>query len=53
MTVLFRALGLAALLATTGATPLPSAASRDVLITRDDWGIAHVQGRTDADAVFG
>jgi acyl-homoserine-lactone acylase len=22
-------------------------------ITRDDWGIAHVQGRTDADAVFG
>ena len=24
-----------------------------VTITRDDWGIAHVQGRTDADAVFG
>lgn len=22
-------------------------------ITRDDWGIAHVHGRTDADAVFG
>ena len=22
-------------------------------ITRDDWGIAHVQGKTDADAVFG
>ena len=22
-------------------------------ITRDDWGIAHVRGRTDADAVFG
>ena len=24
-----------------------------VMITRDDWGIAHVHGRTDADAVFG
>ena len=24
-----------------------------VTITRDDWGIAHVQGQTDADAVFG
>jgi acyl-homoserine-lactone acylase len=24
-----------------------------VSITRDDWGIAHVHGRTDADAVFG
>ncbi|MGD8279469.1 MAG: penicillin acylase family protein, partial [Gemmatimonadota bacterium] len=27
--------------------------ARDVTITRDDWGIAHVEGRTDADAVFG
>jgi acyl-homoserine lactone acylase PvdQ len=25
----------------------------NVTITRDDWGIAHVHGRTDADAVFG
>ncbi len=25
----------------------------DVTITRDDWGIAHVVGKTDADAVFG
>ena len=24
-----------------------------VAITRDDWGIAHIEGRTDADAVFG
>ena len=24
-----------------------------VTITRDDWGIAHVKGRSDADAVFG
>jgi acyl-homoserine-lactone acylase len=34
------------------------AAQRDreaanVTITRDDWGIAHVHGKTDADAVFG
>ena len=27
--------------------------SHDVTITRDDWGIAHVHGHTDADAVFG
>jgi len=25
----------------------------NVIITRDDWGIPHVKGRTDADAVFG
>jgi len=25
----------------------------DVTIVRDDWGIAHVHGRSDADAVFG
>src|SRR5437773_951498 len=45
-------------------TPLPSQAQSNqvqrweqqahkVTITRDDWGIAHVYGRTDADAVFG
>ncbi len=27
--------------------------AKAVTITRDDWGIAHVHGRTDADAVFG
>jgi len=27
--------------------------ARDVTIIRDDWGIAHVYGNTDADAVFG
>lgn len=27
--------------------------ARDVSIVRDDWGIAHVTGKTDADAVFG
>ncbi len=26
---------------------------RNVTIVRDDWGIAHVHGKTDADAVFG
>jgi acyl-homoserine-lactone acylase len=30
-----------------------SARAETVTITRDDWGIAHVHGRTDADAVFG
>jgi|GEM_PF-1730066 acyl-homoserine-lactone acylase len=24
-----------------------------VTITRDDWGIPHISGKTDADAVFG
>jgi acyl-homoserine-lactone acylase len=28
-------------------------AAQNVTITRDDWGIAHVHGKTDADAVFG
>src|SRR6185436_4477296 len=27
--------------------------ARNVTITRDDWGIPHVHGKTDADAVFG
>jgi acyl-homoserine-lactone acylase len=27
--------------------------ARDVTIIRDDWGIAHVHGKSDADAVFG
>jgi acyl-homoserine-lactone acylase len=29
------------------------AEARNVTITRDNWGIAHVHGKTDADAVFG
>ena len=35
--------------------PLPASAasSARVTITRDDWGIPHIAGRTDADAVFG
>jgi len=27
--------------------------AQNVTITRDDWGIAHVRGKSDADAVFG
>jgi acyl-homoserine-lactone acylase len=27
--------------------------ARNVTITRDDWGIPHIHGKTDADAVFG
>ncbi len=27
--------------------------AKNITITRDDWGIAHVHGKTDADAVFG
>src|SRR6202171_495500 len=27
--------------------------AKNVTIIRDDWGIAHVHGKTDADAVFG
>src|SRR5437773_7700975 len=27
--------------------------AKSITIVRDDWGIAHVHGKTDADAVFG
>ncbi len=42
----------------TAAAPPPDLAglraeASNVTITRDDWGIAHVHGHTDADAVFG
>ena len=30
-----------------------AARAQSITITRDDWGIAHVSGKTDADAVFG
>ncbi|MES2754914.1 MAG: penicillin acylase family protein [Pseudomonadota bacterium] len=46
-----------ALLAATAAAPPErtrwDAQAARVSITRDDWGIAHVHGRSDADAVFG
>jgi acyl-homoserine-lactone acylase len=54
----------AVVLAAVVAASLPSGVSstdvarwqrqaRAVTITRDDWGIAHVHGKSDADAVFG
>jgi acyl-homoserine-lactone acylase len=47
--------------ATARVTPAPSedesarwrAEAADASIVRDEWGIAHVHGKTDADAVFG
>lgn len=49
---------LLAALATVAAAPDPELArwrtqAARVTITRDDWGIPHVHGRSDADAVFG
>ena len=51
------------LLSTVGPVTIPHPApaerarwerhARAVTIVRDDWGIAHVHGKTDADAVFG
>src|SRR6185437_3672315 len=46
---------------TPRAVPAPTAAewarwnveAQNVTIVRDDWGIAHIHGKTDADAVFG
>ena len=53
---------LAALLLLAGCSTLPEGRleearwrehAANVTVTRDDWGIAHVRGRSDADAVFG
>ncbi|WP_318215649.1 penicillin acylase family protein [Streptomyces sp. SCL15-6] len=62
-----RVLGTAAGLAVVAALPAANAVAADsastaarwrrhvarVTITRDDWGVAHVKGESDADAVFG
>jgi len=42
-------------LAQTSASELArlDAIAKGITITRDDWGIAHIKGKTDADAVFG
>src|SRR5690242_14956988 len=48
-------------LAAQSPLPKPTAAelsawkreAQNVTVTRDDWGIAHIHGKTDADAVFG
>ncbi|WP_408590937.1 penicillin acylase family protein [Novosphingobium sp.] len=48
------ALPLLALCAAPAHAAKPTAAApRAVTITRDDWGIAHVHGATDADAIYG
>src|ERR1700712_2535856 len=57
------ALPLSLLLAACAHSTTPSAPASDlarwqleahgITITRDDWGIAHIHGHTDADAVFG
>ncbi|HEY4303634.1 MAG TPA: penicillin acylase family protein [Gemmatimonadaceae bacterium] len=47
--------GASVALAQTSASELArlDAIAKGITITRDDWGIAHVHGKTDADAVFG
>src|SRR6266576_4885954 len=54
------AIVLVALLATSAQAQTPAAdlarwekQAKTIDIMRDDWGIAHVYGKTDADAVFG
>ena len=50
---------LGALISSTGTAAVPTAAQRlaqraaTITIARDQWGIAHIRGRTDADAIFG
>lgn len=48
----FRALATGLILLATSAAAAPPEAVR-VTIARDDWGIAHVHGKSDADTVFG
>ena len=52
------AIAAVAVLAASGQAQNPELArlereAQNVTITRDDWGIPHVRGKTDADAVFG
>ncbi|WP_066095784.1 penicillin acylase family protein [Xanthomonas massiliensis] len=53
--LLLLSVGHAAYAKTTGASVDAAwqAQARRVTITRDEWGIAHVHGKSDADAVFG
>ena len=54
---MMRCLAASLLILLTGAAPAEDqqwkAQAQRVTIVRDDWGIAHVRGRSDADAVFG
>ncbi|MGQ0539940.1 MAG: penicillin acylase family protein [Gemmatimonadaceae bacterium] len=51
--VLAAGLGCAAMGADDGEVARWERQARDATITRDDWGIPHIRGKTDADAVFG
>ena len=56
--VLLLAIAILSACSSTSSIPNPDAArweqqAKNVTITRDDWGIAHIHGKTDADAVFG
>ncbi len=59
MMIKFAVVGVAAVAISLGADAQESNTARwaneakAVTIARDDWGIAHVHGKTDADAVFG
>lgn len=57
MPIMTRCLAVPFLLLLTAAAPAEEqqwkAQAKRVTIVRDDWGIAHVQGARDADAVFG
>jgi len=52
-----KTLALFVIAAVTGRPPQEAARwerqAHNVTIIRDDWGIPHVYGKTDADAVFG
>jgi acyl-homoserine-lactone acylase len=57
---LFVAAATVALVSLVPSAPVPQSEAarwdqhaRNVTIVRDDWGIAHVHGKTDADAIFG
>ena len=51
--VALSAVALQARAAPQAEAPRWKAEAARVSIVRDDWGIAHVHGKTDADAVFG
>ena len=57
MNLLFVALLCIPVIAAAGAAPGESARwqqhAKQVHIIRDNWGVAHVYGKSDADAVFG
>src|SRR5580658_2382327 len=51
--LILAAISLSIALAQTPDATRGAAQAKNIEIIRDDWGIAHVFGKTDADAVFG